>query len=125
MMQKPIRVLIVDHRFRARRSLKALLSAWHRALEIREAGDGRDALQLVQEFRPDVVLMEIRMPEIDGLEATAQIKAQWPCTKVIVLSMYGECHDKALAAGADAFVRKGDAPNALLDLLSTVLEKEA
>jgi CheY-like chemotaxis protein len=123
-MQKPIRVLIVDHRFRARRSLEALLSTWQRVPEIREAGDGCEALQLVREFRPDVVLMEVRMPEIDGLEATVQIKAMLPEVKVIVLSMYGEHHDKALAAGADAFVRKGDAPNALLDLLSAVLEKE-
>jgi CheY-like chemotaxis protein len=124
-MQRPIRVLIVDHQPRARRSLEALLSTWHRVLEIREAGDGREVLQFVQEFRPNMVLMDVGMPEIDGLEATTQIKAMLPEVKVIVLSMYGEYHDKALAAGADAFVRKGDAPNALLDLLSAVLEEEA
>lgn len=100
-----------------------MLSTWHRVLEIREAGDGREALQLVQEFRPNMVLMDVRMPEVDGLEATVQIKAMWPEVKVIVLSMYGEYHGQALAAGADAFIRKGDAPSALLDLLSAVLEK--
>jgi DNA-binding NarL/FixJ family response regulator len=115
----------VDHRFRARSSLKALLSTWHRAVGILEAGGGREALHLMREFQPDMVLMEACMPEVDGLEATMQIKATWPEVKVIVLSMYAEYHDEALAAGADAFVRKGDAPGALLDLLSVVLEKEA
>lgn len=120
-MQKPIRVLIVDDQPRARRSLEALLSTWHRALEIREASDGREALHLTQEFRPNIVLMDVRMPQVDGLEATAQIKAIWPEVKVILLSMYPEYQDEALAAGADAFVGKGDAPAELLDLLSGIM----
>jgi DNA-binding NarL/FixJ family response regulator len=122
-MQKPIRVLIVDDQPRARRSLEALLSTWHRVPEIREAGDGREALHLMREFRPDMVLMDVRMPEIDGLEATVQIKAQWPWVKVIVLSMYPEHRDEALASGADAFLAKGDAPDDLLDILASILDE--
>jgi DNA-binding NarL/FixJ family response regulator len=122
-MQKPIRVLIVDDQPRARTSLEALLSTWHRVLEIREAGDGREALQLVQEFRPNMVLVDVRMPEVDGLEATTQIKAQWPWVKVIVLSMYPEYRDEALASGADAFVGKADAPDALLGILAAILNE--
>lgn len=124
-MQKPTRVLIVDDQPRARRSLRALLSTWNGVLEIREASNGREALQLVQSFRPDLVLMDVRMPEMGGLAATISIKAQWPEVKVIVLSMYPEYHDEALAAGADAFARKGDTPAELLDLLWAVLEKGA
>jgi len=120
-MQKPIRVLIVDDQPRARRSLEALLSTWHRALEIREASDGREALHLTQEFRPNIVLMDVRMPQLDGLEATAQIKAIWPWVKVIVLSMYPEHRDEALASGADTFLAKGDAPDALLGVLGAIL----
>jgi DNA-binding NarL/FixJ family response regulator len=124
-MQKPIRILIADDQPRARSSLKALLSTWPQAGEMHEASNGREAVQLVEELRPDVVLMDVRMPEIDGLKATVQIKALWPQVKVIVLSMYPEYCDEALAVGADAFVGKGEAPVRLLDLLSAVVQKEA
>ena len=122
-MVEPIRVLIVDDQPRARKSLKALLSTWPRAGEICEAGNGREAVQLVREFQPDVVLMDVRMPEMDGLEATVQIKAFWPQVKVVVLSMYPEYRGEALAAGADAFVGKEEAPDSLFDLLSAVMRR--
>jgi len=123
MMVEPIRVLIVDDQPRARKSLKALLSTWPRASEIREASNGGEAVQLVRELQPDLVLMDVRMPEVDGLTATRKIKARWPQVKVMVLSMYLEYEDEALAAGADAFVGKGEDPNKLLDLLSAVMQK--
>jgi DNA-binding NarL/FixJ family response regulator len=123
MMVEPIRVLIVDDQPRARKSLKALLATWSRGAEIHEAGDGREAVRLVKELGPDVVLMDVRMPEIDGLQATVQIKALRPEVKVIVLSMYPEYRSEALAVGADAFVGKGEAPERLLDLLSALFQK--
>jgi DNA-binding NarL/FixJ family response regulator len=123
MMAEPIRVLIVDDQPRARKSLKALLSTWPRVGEMHEASNGREAAQLVRELQPDVVLMDVRMPEVDGLKATVQIKALWPQVKVILLSMYPEYRDEALVAGADAFVGKGDAPETLLDLLSLVVQR--
>lgn len=121
-MQKPIRILVVDDQPRARKSLKALLSTWPRVGEVHEASNGREAVELVRELRPDAVLMDVRMPEMDGLKATVQIKALWPQVKVIVLSMYLEYQDEALALGADAFVGKGEAPDRLLDLLSAVVQ---
>jgi DNA-binding NarL/FixJ family response regulator len=121
MMVEPIRVLIVDDQPRARKSLQALLSTWPRIGEMHEAGNGREARQLVGELQPDVVLMDARMPELDGLKATLQIKALWPQVKVIILSMYLEYRDEALAAGADAFVGKAEAPDKLLDLLSVIM----
>jgi DNA-binding NarL/FixJ family response regulator len=124
-MQNLLRILIVDDQPRARSSLKALLSTWPQAGEMHEASNGREAVQLVEELRPDVVLMDVRMPEIDGLKATVQIKALWPQVKVIVLSMYPEYRDEALTVGADAFVGKGEAPVRLLDLLSAVVQKGA
>jgi DNA-binding NarL/FixJ family response regulator len=99
-----------------------LLSTWSTAAEIREASNGREALRLVEELPPDLVLMDVRMPEMDGLEATRQIKARWPQVKVIVLSMYIEHGGEALAAGADAFVGKGEAPEKLLDVVSAVMQ---
>ena len=122
-MVEPIRVLIVDDQLRARKSLKALLSTWPGVGEMHEGRNGREAVQLVKEFQPDVVLMDVRMPEGDGLGATVQIKAVWPQVKVILLSMYPEYRGEALAAGADAFIGKGDAPDELLDLLSAVIQK--
>jgi len=122
MMVEPIRVLIVDDQPRARKSVRALLSTWNGVLEIREAGNGREAVRLVEELPPDLVLMDARMPEMDGLEATRQIKARWPEVKIVVLSMYVENQDEALAAGADAFVGKGEAPEKLLDVVSAVMQ---
>jgi DNA-binding NarL/FixJ family response regulator len=122
-MQKPTRVLIVDDQPRARKSLKALLSTWPQIGEMHEASNGREAVGLVEKLQPDVVLIDVRMPELDGLKATAQIKAEWPEVKVVVLSMYPEYQTEALAAGADAFVGKGEAPETLLDLLSAVMQK--
>ena len=122
-MQKPIQILIVDDQPRARRSVRALLSTWTRAADVREANNGREALRLVEELPPDLVLIDVRMPEMDGLEATELIKARCPEVKVIVLSMYVEHGDEALAAGADAFVGKGEAPAQLLDIVSRVMEK--
>jgi YesN/AraC family two-component response regulator len=118
-----MRILIVDDQPRARKSLKALLSTWPEAGEMHEASNGRDAVQLVKEFQPDVVLMDVRMPEIDGLKATVQIKALRPEVKVILLSMYLEYREEALSVGADAFVAKGDAPSVLLGTLAAIVEE--
>jgi YesN/AraC family two-component response regulator len=121
-MAEPIRLLIVDDQSRARKSLRALLSTWAWAGEMREASGGREAVGLVEEFQPDVVLMDVRMPEMDGLQATVQIKARWPWIRVVLLSMYREHCEDALAAGADAFVGKGEVSDRLLDLLSALVQ---
>ena len=122
-MAELLRILIVDDQPRARNSLRALLSTWPQVGELREAANGREAVQLVEEFRPDAVLMDVRMPEVDGLKATVQIKARWPRVKVVVLSAYIEHRNEALAAGADAFVGKGEASEKVLDVLSVVMQK--
>ena len=116
-----VTVLIVDDQLRARQGLKALLATWPRLLEIREAANGKQALALVQEYQPDLVLMDVRMPEMDGLEATRQIKASWPNVLVVVLSMYPEYEPEATAAKADAFVCKGEPPQVLLDTLTVLI----
>ncbi len=112
-------ILIVDDQQRARQSLKALLATCPSVRAIREAINGRQALQMVEEFQPDVVLMDVRMPEMNGLQATRLIKTRWPYVKVIVLSMYAEYESAALAAGADQFINKATAPDELLKSLSS------
>jgi DNA-binding NarL/FixJ family response regulator len=119
-MTECIQVLIVDDQPRARKSLRALLSTWPVPQNVREAANGQEAMQLVDEGQPDVVLMDICMPEMDGLQATRLIKARWPQVKVIVLTMYGEYETEAMAVGADAFVAKGEPADRLLATLSAV-----
>jgi CheY-like chemotaxis protein len=121
---KPLRVLIVDDQPRARQSLKTLLATWRRAKDVREAANGQQAVQLVEESQPDIVLMDARMPEMDGLQATRLIKARWPHVKVILLSMYADYKDDALAAGADAFIGKGELAGQLLTVLAEAVERE-
>jgi DNA-binding NarL/FixJ family response regulator len=115
-----IRVLLADDEPRARQSLRALLTTQPQVLLVGAATNGKEALDRLGRDRPDVVLLDVRMPELDGLEATRQIKARWPGIRVIVLSMYPEYRAEALAAGADAFVVKGDPPDELLRLLSAL-----
>jgi DNA-binding NarL/FixJ family response regulator len=85
-----------------------------------EAADGREAVQMVERYRPDVVLMDARMPVMDGLEATRVIKDKWPEVKIIVLTMYPAYRAQALAAGADACLIKGCPPE---DLLKAILSQ--
>jgi DNA-binding NarL/FixJ family response regulator len=112
-MFEHMRVLVVDDQPRARQSLKALLATWPQVEEIREACNGQQAIQLVEESQSDIVLMDVLMPEMDGLQATRLIKSRWPKIHVIVLTMYGEYLDDAVAAGADGFFIKGEPPERL------------
>jgi DNA-binding NarL/FixJ family response regulator len=85
-----------------------------------EASNGREAVQIVAQEQPDVVLMDVRMPVMDGLEATRHIKNRWPQVKVIVLTMYPSNEAQALAAGADRFVLKGATSNSLAGVIRSL-----
>ena len=118
-MMNGCRVLIVDDRTQTREGLKALLAT---ALPVQVAGeavDGREAINLITELQPDVVLMDASMPVMDGLEATRLVKAQWPEVRVIVLTIHTGLRAEALAAGADAFLVKGCPAG---ELLAAILE---
>ena len=93
-------VLIVDDLLRTRQSLRALLTTWPHLAPVQEAANAEQAFACIEATRPDVVLMDVRMPGVNGLEATRRIKAKWPEVKVIVLSLYGDYAGDALAAGA-------------------------
>jgi DNA-binding NarL/FixJ family response regulator len=87
--------------------LQALLATSPEVKVVGEAADGQEAVRLAADRQPDVILMDIQMPVMDGLEATRRIKSHWPEVKVIVLTMYETYRADALAAGVDAFLIKG------------------
>ena len=120
-MSEHVQVLIVDDQPRARHSLKALLATWPLIGEIHEASNGQEAISRIEQTQPDLVLMDIFMPVMDGCAATRQIKTRWPAIRVIALSMYADCQTDVLAAGADAFMSKGESPENVLDRISQVL----
>jgi CheY-like chemotaxis protein len=123
-MKPKMRFLIVDDTLRARHSLKALLKVWNLADEVHEAENGAEALRLTEEFRPDIILMDARLPQMSGLEATRQIKAKWPQIRIIVMSVFLDYQALAQEAGADGFVCKSDPPELLRKILTGLLPGE-
>jgi DNA-binding NarL/FixJ family response regulator len=112
-MNQPTRVLIVDDQPSARKGLKAVLAFYPEILVVGEAVNGQEAVQLVAEQLPHVVVMDLQMPVMDGVEATHLIKSRWPAIKVIVLTVQATRRGEALAAGAATFLLKGDGLEAL------------
>ncbi len=113
---RPIRVVIADDQRMIRAGLRALLESDATVEVVGEAGDGATALTLCATKRPDIVLMDIRMPGMDGLEATRRIRAEYPSVSVIVLTTFDldEYVFAAVRAGAAGFLLKdGDADDLL------------
>lgn len=105
---KSIRVLLADNHTLVRAGLRALLQSLESIEVVAEAEDGREALRLVETHQPDVVLMDVAMPGMNGLEATARVLKDFPAVHVIILSMHAneEYVLQALRAGAVGYVLK-------------------
>ncbi|MBD2257561.1 response regulator transcription factor [Pseudanabaena sp. FACHB-2040] len=124
---QPIRVLLADNHTLIRAGLRSLLESMEAVEVVAEASDGRAAIHLVKAHQPDVVLMDVAMPEMNGLEATARIVKEFPNTHVMILSMHAneEYVMQALQAGAMGYVLK-DAGVAELELaLKSISKGEA
>ena len=119
-MERRIRVVIADDSARARNGLRAMLATWPECAVVGEAANGDEAIALVECLRPDVVLMDARMPGLDGAQATRIVKARWPGVAVIGLSMSPGERAAMLAAGADAFFAKAEPIEGLLRALSAI-----
>lgn len=124
---RQVRVLIVDDASEVRQALGTLLplagAAAGLAVEVvGEAGDGRGAVEQVAALRPDVVLMDLEMPGMDGYAATRAVKANRPLTRVVVLTVHGDAASRASAreAGADEVVEKGTPIATLLETIGAV-----
>ncbi|MCB8920314.1 MAG: response regulator transcription factor [Ardenticatenaceae bacterium] len=116
-MKQPLHILIADNRPAIRRGLKALLTQYPQINIVGEAADGREAVQLAAQLKPDVILMDMQMPVMDGLEATRRIKSQGAQIRVIALTLYSSYRAEALQAGVDAFLLKGCTADCLLDAI--------
>ena len=121
MVAQPVRVVIADDQRLFAEALEAILSTDARIAVVGRADNGRAAIELVRDARPDVVLMDIAMPVLDGIAATEAIRDEAPATRVIVLTGSEAPRDvsRARAAGATGYVTKdqiaGDLLRAILD----------
>jgi DNA-binding NarL/FixJ family response regulator len=114
-----IRVLLVDDQDLYREGLRTLLSVQPDLEVVGEASNGELALQMAAELRPDVVLMDLRMPVMDGAAATRRLLAEQPECRVIVLSTFDDAESRAegLGAGAAAYLLKDTTLEALVDAI--------
>jgi DNA-binding NarL/FixJ family response regulator len=126
-MTSTITLLLVDDQQMLRLGFRLVFEAQPDLRVVGEAGDGAQALRLVGQLRPDVVLMDVRMPGMDGIEATELIAEQYPRTRVLVLTTFDldEYAFAALRAGASGFVLKNARPDDLLAAIRTVAQGDA
>jgi len=119
-----IKIMIVDDLERVRLGLRTTLELMGDLRIVGEAADGFEALRIVKELKPDIVLMDLEMPGIDGFMTTRLIKARHPNTGIIVLSIHSGkgIRQKAERVGADAFVEKGDGFSAISSTIRQVYE---
>jgi DNA-binding NarL/FixJ family response regulator len=119
------RVLVVDDLEHVRQSLRTILELAGGFKVVGEASNGLEAIQQVNQLHPDVVLTDLAMPQIDGLEATQRIKAQHPKTGVVMITIHDskETREQATKAGVDAFLAKGTDTESLIQTIQEVGEK--
>lgn len=122
-----IRVLVADDQSMVRAGFRMLLAEENDLEVVAEASNGVEALEKTKSFRPAVVLMDIRMPELDGLEATRRILAADPAARILILTTFDldEYIYEALKAGASGFVLKDDPPEQLIAAIRTVAAGDA
>ena len=113
-------IMIVDNNPHARHALKALLSQQADIQVTAEASNGLEAVKLIQQQPPDLIIMDVRMPIMDGLEATKLVKRDWSQIKIIILTMYPDSQTEALLAGADAFLVKGCALEEMISAIQAL-----
>lgn len=123
---RPPRVLIVDDQTLFRSGLAHLLGADERISVVGQAADGVEAVQLAKTLKPDVILMDIKMPNLDGIEATRRIIAENPNTKVLMLSTFDADNNviQALKAGASGYVLKDSQAASVVSSLLAVVAGE-
>ena len=121
---KPLRILIVDDHLVVRMGLSALISLEPGMTVVGEAEDGESALELVRRQHPDVVIMDIMMPQMNGVEATARIASEFPDVRILVLTTFSASEEvvKALDAGASGAIVKDSSQHDLIAAIRAVAD---
>ena len=123
----PVRVLIVDDQALFREGLRTILSTRPETEVVGEAANGEEALTLVATLAPDVVLMDLQMPVLDGIQATARIRDRWPSIPVLALTTFDDDRNLfgALRAGAAGYLLKDVSSDTLVSAISAATRGEA
>jgi DNA-binding NarL/FixJ family response regulator len=124
---RPIRILLADDHTLVRAGIRSLIESLDDVEVVAEAGDGREALELIGKHRPDVALLDIGMPGLNGLEVAKRTPQASPETRIIILSMHADPAyvKKALRAGADGYLLKGASVAELPLALQAVMRGES
>lgn len=124
---RTIRVLLADDQDLIRAGFRMILAVEDSIEVVGEAADGRQAIDAVSRHRPDLVLMDVQMPDLDGIAATVRIKEQSPETKVVILTTFDsdEYLFESLQAGASGFLLKNSDPDDLVSAIHSVAEGHA
>ncbi|MCD2168790.1 MULTISPECIES: response regulator transcription factor [Microbacterium] len=121
-MTAPVRIVLVDDQSLFRAGIRMVIDSQNDLEVVGEASDGREAIEVVRQVRPDIVLMDVRMPVMDGLTATAEILREPEPPRVIVLTTFDldEAAARAIQGGASGFLLKDSEPEFLLSAVRTV-----
>ncbi len=125
-----LKILLVDDHLIFRRGVASILTSTKAAGQVEligEAGDGQEALEQTRNLKPDLVLMDVHMPKMDGIQAARQIKSEFPGIKVVMLTVSDDDQDlfNAIKSGADGYLLKNVSSNELLDALKLIQAGEA
>ena len=123
-MNDSTNIMVVEDNSRARQALTAYMSQQAGIKITAEASNGLEAIKLVERHPPDIILMDLRMPVMDGLEATRTIKKNWPQIKIVAVTMYPNYESEALSAGADAFLVKGCSVDEMISTIHTLFQND-
>ena len=126
-MNGPVRVLLVDDQGLFREALRALLSVRDEITVVGEAGDGLAAIERAAELRPDVILMDLRMPVLDGVAATRRLRVEQPAVRVVALTTFDDDQDvfAALRAGAVGYLLKDVSADRLVEAVVAAARGQA
>jgi DNA-binding NarL/FixJ family response regulator len=126
-MTRGISVVLADDHVLFRQALRQLLELERDFTIVGEAGDGQSAMTLVQQHRPDVVLLDISMPGVDGITATTQLREQYPTLGIIILTMFAEDSHiiRSIRAGANGYLLKNSESRKVIDAIRAVARGES